>query len=348
MRINLQNFPDRLIDCWVWGEKIMSSQIILSIVVPVYKEEGNIPEFLRRMGQILEKITPQHEIVFVMDPSPDGTERVIESFAKLDPRVKLVKLSRRFGQPKATLAGLHLSVGQAVVVMDVDLQDPPELVIQMVEKWREGFDVVYAQRNNRDGETVIKKVVSYFGYKLINKIAEVDIPPNTGDFRLMSRRVVNELKRLKESHGFLRGMVALVGFSQTAVKFDRPARFSGVGNYNRFLGSMKIGLNGLICFSNYTLTLSTLFGFMVAGFAFLLAIIYSGMKLSGTPFPLGNPTIVIIVLFLGGVQLISVGILGEYIGRIYEEVRNRPLYIIDRTIGVDSAVNSNALARNLN
>jgi glycosyltransferase involved in cell wall biosynthesis len=312
----------------------MSAQ--LSIVVPVYKEEGNIPEFLNRMAPILESLSPRYEILFVMDPSPDRTEQVIEQAALRDPRVKLVKLSRRFGQPKATLAGLHLCTGEAVVVMDVDLQDPPELIIEMVKKWREGFDVVYAQRNNRRGETMIKRIVSYVGYKLINRIAEVDIPPNTGDFRLMSRRVVEELKRLKESHGFLRGMVALVGFPQTAVKFDRPARFAGQGNYNRFFGSLKIGLNGIICFSNYTLTLSTVFGFGVAGFAFVMALVYLAMKLGGAPFPMGNPTIVITVLFLGGVQMISVGILGEYIGRVYEEVRNRPLYIVDRTIGLQS------------
>ena len=308
----------------------------LSIIVPVYKEEKNVPEFLKRMIPILEGITSRFEIIFSMDPSPDLTEQVIEQAANKDKRIKLIKLSRRFGQPKATLAGLHLSSGQGVVVMDVDLQDPPELVQKMIEKWREGFDVVYAQRNNRKGETLVKKIVSYLGYKFINRIAEVDIPPNTGDFRLMSRRVVEELKRLKESHGFLRGMVALVGFKQTAVRFDRPARFSGQGNYNRFLGSLRIGLNGVVCFSNYTLTLSALFGFIVAGSAFLVALVYLVMKMMGTPFPMGNPTIVIIVLFLGGVQLISVGILGEYIGRIYEEVRNRPLFIVDRTIGLSS------------
>lgn len=308
--------------------------IKLSIVVPVYNEEGNIPQFLTTISSVLEKITSMYEVIFVMDPCTDRTEFLIETAASKDSRIKLVKLSRRFGQPKATLAGLHFSIGEAVVVMDVDMQDPPELIIDMVKKWEEGFDVVYAMRNSRRGETVIKKVVSYVGYKVVNKIAEVNIPPNTGDFRLMSRRVVEELKRLKESHGFLRGMVALVGFKQTAVKFDRPERFSGQGNYNRFLGSLKIGFNGIICFSNYTLTLSTIFGFFVAGLSFVVAVIYFFMKLAGAPFPIGNPTIVIIMLFLGGVQLITVGILGEYIGRIYEEVRNRPLYIVDRTIGV--------------
>ena len=219
--------------------------------------------------------------------------------------------------------------------MDVDLQDPPELITEMVTKWREGSDVVYAQRRNRDGETWIKRVVSAAGYRLINKIADVNIPPNTGDFRLMSRRVVDEIGRLKESHGFLRGMVALVGFRQASVLFDRPARFSGAGNYNRFLGSLRIGFNGIFCFSNYALTLSSQLGFLIAGLSFVVAVVYGVMKLLGTPFPLGNPTIVILILLLGGIQLISVGILGEYLGRIYEEVKQRPKFIVERKEGFE-------------
>lgn len=311
-------------------------KVVLSIVAPVYKEEGNIPEFLRRIAPILAGITPDYEIIFSMDPSSDGTERVILEARKLDPRIKLLKFSRRFGQPMATLAGLQYSAGDAVVVMDVDLQDPPELLNKMAARWREGFDVVYAQRSNRDGETLIKKIVSHLGYKLINKIADVNIPPNTGDFRLMSRRVVTEINRLKECHGFLRGLVALVGFKQTSVLFNRPARFAGKGNYNRFLGSLRIGMNGIVSFSNYLLTLSSQLGFLIAGSSFLVAFLYLVLKLSGTPFPLGNPTIVILVLFLGGVQLISVGVLGEYIARIYDEVKQRPKYIVDRAEGFDA------------
>jgi polyisoprenyl-phosphate glycosyltransferase len=194
---------------------------------------------------------------------------------------------------------------------------------------------VYAQRRTREGETWLKKVVSEVGYKVINRIADVQIPKNTGDFRLMSRRVVNEVNHLKECHGFLRGMVALVGFRQTSILFDRPPRFSGKGNYNRFLGSLRIGFNGIFCFSNYALTLSTQIGFVAALTAFTVGIAYAILKIFGFPFPLGNPTIVILVLFLGGIQLISIGILGEYIGRIYEEVRQRPRYIIERAEGVE-------------
>jgi glycosyltransferase involved in cell wall biosynthesis len=307
--------------------------MVLSIVVPVYKEEKNIPEFLRRMRPILSGITEDYEIIFSLDPSPDRTEDVILEQRATDQRIKLLKFSRRFGQPMATLAGLEYSSGEAVVVMDVDLQDPPELLHDMVAKWREGFDVVLPQRRARTGEPWIKKVVAATGYKVINKIADVKIPPNTGDFRLMARRVVAEVVRLKESHGFLRGMVAVVGFKQAIIPFDRPARFAGETNYNRFFGSLRIGFNGIFCFSTYALSLSTWLGFFVSGCSFLLMAIYLVYKLMNWPIVWGNPTLVMLISFLGGIQLISVGILGEYIGRIYEEVRARPKFIVDRAEG---------------
>ena len=308
--------------------------MLISIVAPVYREEKNIPAFLAKVVTILEKITSDFEVIFSMDPSPDRTEEIILQHRSNDQRIKLLKFSRRFGQPMATLAGLQFATGEAVIVMDVDLQDPPELLTDMVAKWRQGYDVVYAQRRGREGETRLKRLVSAAGYRLINKIADVNIPPNTGDFRLMSRRVVDEIISMKESHGFLRGMVALVGFRQTSLVFDRPPRFEGSGNYNRFFGSLRIGFNGIFCFSNYALTLSTIFGFITAGFSFLLMAIYLLYKLMGWEILWGNPTLVILVSFLGGIQLISVGILGEYIGRIYEEVKNRPKFIVDRKEGL--------------
>ena len=307
--------------------------MLLSIVVPVYKEEKNIPEFLRRLRPILSGVTEDYEIIFSLDPSPDRTEDVILEARVADPRIKLLRFSRRFGQPMATLAGLEYSTGEAVVAMDVDLQDPPELIHEMVAKWREGYDVVLPQRRARTGEPWIKKLVAATGYKVINKIADVKIPPNTGDFRLMARRVVAEVVKLKESHGFLRGMVAVVGFRQAIIPFDRPARFSGETNYNRFFGSLRIGFNGIFCFSTYALTLSTMFGFIIAGGSFLLMAVYLFYKLMGWEILWGNPTLVILISFLGGIQLISVGILGEYIGRIYEEVRARPKFIVDRAEG---------------
>ncbi len=311
--------------------------MLLSLVVPVYREEDNIPEFLRRVRAVLSAVTEDYEIIFSMDPSPDRTEDVILEARAQDPRVKLIKFSRRFGQPMATLAGLEYSRGDAAIVMDVDLQDPPELIQEMVAKWREGYDVVLPQRRDRTGEPWIRKFIASVWYKVLTKIADVKIPPKTGDFRLMSRRVVTELVRLKESHGFLRGMVAVVGFRQALIPFDRPPRHAGETNYNRFFGSLRIGFNGIFCFSTYALTLATLFGFVIAGGSFLLMAIYLLYKLMGWPILWGNPTLVILISFLGGVQLISVGILGEYIGRIYEEVRARPKFIVDRAEGFEDA-----------
>ncbi|HEV8524740.1 MAG TPA: glycosyltransferase, partial [Terriglobales bacterium] len=255
-----------------------------------------------------------------------------------DPRIKLLSFSRRVGQPMATLGGLEYARGDAVVVIDADLQDPPDLIVAMVGRWREGWDVVMAQRRSRAGETWLKRLVSTVGYCIINRIAETPIPPNTGDFRLMSRRVVDEVNRLNECHGFLRGLVSIVGFRQTCIPFDRKARFAGRGNYNRYFGSLRIGFNGLICFSSTLLTLSSMAGFAIAGVSFLMGVAYGLMKVFGFPFPLGNPTIVILMLLLGGIQLISVGILGSYVARIYEEVKRRPKFIVDRAVGFEAAV----------
>jgi glycosyltransferase involved in cell wall biosynthesis len=307
----------------------------LSIVAPVYREEKNIPEFLSRIRPVLESITDDYEIIFSLDPSPDRTEQVIREHQTTDGRIKLLKFSRRFGQPMATLAGMQYSRGDAVIVIDVDLQDPPELIREMIAKWREGYEVVLPQRRSRAGEPLIKRTVSALGYKVINKVADVQIPPNTGDFRLMSRKVVDEVVRLRETHGFLRGMVAVVGFKQCIIPFDRPPRYIGETNYNRFLGSLRIGFNGIFCFSTYALSLSTMLGFAIAGFSFLLTMIYLFYKLMGWTVLWGNPTLVILVTFLGGVQLISVGILGEYIGRIYEEVLSRPRFIVESTLGFE-------------
>ena len=307
---------------------------VLSIVVPVYNEENNISNFLKRSILLIEKITNEYEVIFCLDPSSDRSEEVILRERERNDRIKLILFSRRFGQPMAIMAGLQYSRGEAVIVIDVDLQDPPELIPEMVAKWREGYDVVIPQRRKRNGETWSRTLLAELGYKIINKIAEVSIPQNGGDFRLISRRAVDEIVRLKECHGFLRVMVALVGFKQCLIPFDRPGRQVGTTKYNLYTGSLRVGFNGLFCFSTYALTLSTKIGFIIAGLSFMLAFIYIALKLSGFPFPLGNPSLAILILFLGGIQLVSVGILGEYIGRIYEEVRERPKFIIDKTIGL--------------
>jgi len=233
------------------------------------------------------------------------------------------------------MAGILNCGGQWCVVIDVDLQDPPELIEQLYRKAAEGFDVVTARRASRQGETLVKRVVSEFGYSVINAIAEVPIPRNTGDFRLINRRVIEELRGLSESHGFLRGLVSLVGFSQTEVTYERDARHAGAGNYNRYLGSMKIGLNGIIGFSTFPLQIMMWAGFGIAALSALAIFLVIILKIiEGDEYPMGIPTVTVLVLFIGGVQLAAVGVLGEYIGRIYDEVRRRPLYIVDRAVNV--------------
>jgi dolichol-phosphate mannosyltransferase len=313
-----------------------TSDTILSVVVPVYNEERNIAPLVARLTPILRELGP-YEIIFALDPCHDRTEEIILEHRARDESIKLIRFSRRVGQPAATLAGIHFATGQACVVIDADLQDPPELIRDMVAKWRGGYEVVYAQRRSRQGETLLKRLVSYVGYRLINRIAEVEIPPNTGDFRLMSRRVVDALKSLKEGHGFLRGLVGLVGFRQTAILYDRQPRLTGFGNYNRFFGSLRIGFNGIVGFSRYPLHLISLLGVMISGFSFAIGITYTVLRLLYINIPWGNPTLVILLTFLSGVQLLSLGIMGEYIGRIYDEVKGRPLWIVDRAYGFHEA-----------
>jgi dolichol-phosphate mannosyltransferase len=305
----------------------------LSVVIPAFNEESNIERVYARLAQVLDELRMDWEMVFSVDPCADRTEELILALRGRDPRVKMLRLSRRFGQPMATLAGIEAASGDAVVVIDCDLQDPPEVIPELLARWREGYDVVYAQRRTRAGETLLKRIVAHLGYRLIARVADVEIPPNTGDFRLMSRRVVDNVVALKETHGFLRGLVGLVGFAQTSVLYDRDPRTAGTSKYNRFFGSLVIGLNGLVGFSRYPLQLISMIGILLSGVAFLLGVGYLVMKLFGADFPVGNPTIVIAVAFFSGIQLLSLGVIGEYVGRIYDEVRRRPKYIVESAHG---------------
>jgi dolichol-phosphate mannosyltransferase len=311
------------------------AKIDLSVVVPVYKEELNILPFLKRLGPVLAEISRSSEIIFVLDPSPDNTEQVIVDSSKANADIKLIKMSRRFGQPAATMAGLAYSRGERVVVIDVDLQDPPEVIIDLYRTMNQGFDVVYATRRNRQGETFIKKIFAKFGYKVINALSDVQIPKNTGDFRIMSRRVVDEICALNEKHGFLRGLVAFVGFNQTGVLYARDARNTGKGNYNRYLGSLRIGINGLVGFSAKPLNFMSAIGGLIASLSFILGGWYATQKWLGVALTPGLSTTVILVSFFAGIQLLSLGLVGEYISRIYDEVKNRPIYIIDKKVGFD-------------
>jgi glycosyltransferase involved in cell wall biosynthesis len=308
---------------------------LVSVVVPVYKEERNIRPFLARAVPVLERLG-SYEIVFCLDPSPDGTEAAILAEIEKNPRIGLLVFSRRFGQPAATMAGILNCRGRWCVVIDVDLQDPPELIEKLLRKTEDGFDVVTACRSSRAGETFFKRAISAVGYKLINEIAEVPIPRNTGDFRIMNRRVVEELRGLSESHGFLRGLVSLVGFRQSQVLYERDTRHAGAGNYNRLVGSLRIGFNGVFGFSTLPLQLMMWTGFTIAVMSVCAIFVVVALKLIyGNAFPMGVPTITVLVLFMGGVQLAGIGVLGEYVGRIYQEVRRRPLYIIDRAANVN-------------
>ena len=304
----------------------------VSVVVPVYKEEANVAPFLERMEAVLKALGGTYEIIFCLDPSPDRTEQVILEEINRNPNIRLIVFSRRFGQPSATMAGLMLCKGAACVVIDVDLQDPPELIPEMCARLREGYEVVYAKRHSRKGETLVKRVVARVGYWVIARLSDVQIPRDTGDFRILTRRVIEELRTLNETHGFLRGLVAYVGFKQSFVEYERHERAHGAGNYNRFVGSLKIGLNGLISFSSRPLQLMSVAGALVAGFSFLLGLWYVVQKLIGFELSPGLPTTVLVVTFFAGVQLLSLGLIGEYVGRIYDEVKRRPMFIIDRKV----------------
>ena len=307
--------------------------IEISVVVPVFKEEKTIAPFLDRIVPVLKKINHPYEIIFSLDPSPDNTEEVIIREISGNKSIKLLTFSRRFGQPAATMAGIREASGNYIVLIDVDLQDPPELIFEMYEKSLKGFDVVYARRVSRQGETFIKKIIAKYGAALINKFSDVEIPRNVGEFRMMNRKVVNELLSLRESHGFIRGLVAYVGFRQGAVDFSRDARILDDGKYNRFTGSIKIGLNGLFGFSSKPLQLMSLAGFFISVCSFLFGALYLTLKyLDITIVAPGVATIVFFISFFSGIQLFSLGVMGEYVARIYDEVKQRPGYIIDKKI----------------
>ncbi len=309
--------------------------VAISVVVPVFNEEDNIRPFLARTIPVLEKIGP-YEIIFCLDPCTDRTEDVIRETARENPHIGLLVFSRRVGQPSASLAGVFNAHGATCVVIDVDLQDPPEVIADLHAKLAEGFEVVYGRRRSREGETWPKRVVSWAGYKVINRIASVKIPRDTGDFRIFTRRVIEELRFLNEGHGFLRGLVALVGFRQGEVLYDRDPRHAGERKYNAYLGSLKIGFNGIVGFSTYPLSFILLGGVLVSALGVLGTIYMFVTKLIiQQDYPLGVPTLTVLVLFLGGIQLIAVGVLGEYLGRTYDEVRRRPLYIVDRALNVN-------------
>ena len=298
-----------------------------SIIAPIYNELDNIPELYRRVREVMDATGESWELILVDDGSTDGSTERILSLAEEDVRIRPVIFARNFGHQIAVTAGLDYSRGDAVVIIDADLQDPPELIPELMAKWREGYEVVYAVRTEREGETWYKKTTAALFYRLIYRITDVKIPLDTGDFRLMDRKVVEIMNQMRERHRFLRGMSAWVGFRQIGVPYKRAARFSGETKYP-FKKMLRLALNAITGFSYFPLQLATYFGFFSAGLAILAIPVVIVLRLTGSRAFFGQATTLIAVLFLGGVQLISLGVLGEYIGRIYDEVKGRPLYIL--------------------
>ncbi len=312
--------------------EVASATPTLSIVVPLYNEEGNIAALLERIVGIADRLenVASYEIVLVNDGSTDGTLVKIRSEMNARKNIVLVNLSRNFGHQLAATAGIEMARGDAVVLMDGDLQDPPELIAQFIERWREGFDVVYAVRRTRKGESPFKLLTARLFYRTIKRLTKVSIPVDTGDFRLMSRRVVDALARTPERHRFLRGLVSWVGFSQVGVEYDRDERRSGVTKYP-LPKMIRFAIDGITSFSDVPLRFASYLGFASSAVAFVYALIVIGYKflsLNPPAYTRGWASTIVAVLFLGGVQLISLGILGEYIGRIYDEVKGRPMYLI--------------------
>ncbi|HXV43805.1 MAG TPA: glycosyltransferase family 2 protein [Anaerolineae bacterium] len=310
------------------------TNIRYSIVAPCYNEEGNLPELHRRIKEVMDQTGEPWELVLINDGSADRTRELMHELHTLDPRVHYIDFARNFGHQVAVTAGMDYAQGEAIILIDADLQDPPELILEMIQKWREGYKVVYAVRSERKGETWFKLFTAKLFYRLIYRITDVNIPMDTGDFRLMDRQVVDTMKQMRERHRFIRGMTSWVGFSQTGVYYVREERFAGETNYP-LRKMLKFASDAITSFSYVPLQLATFLGFTVAGLSTLgmLGVILA--RLFGNQAFFGQATTLVMVLFLGGVQLICLGIIGEYLGRIYDEVKERPLYVVNEAVGFE-------------
>jgi dolichol-phosphate mannosyltransferase len=297
---------------------------LLTVVAPVFNEEELVEEFVTRtLAAVADYV---FELVLVNDGSSDGTRALLDRIAGLDPRVRVVHLSRNFGHQAALTAGLEHAGGDVVVMLDADLQDPPELIGDMIAQWSQGSDVVYAVRERREGESAFKLATASWFYKLFDKLAQVDLEANSGDFRLLDRRALNALLAMTERSRFLRGMTVWVGFTQTAVSYERDARHAGQTKYT-VRKMLRFSLDAITSFSHLPLQLATYAGVLSAGVAFIAIPVVIGLRITGSYLP-GFGSITIAILLLGGIQLIALGVIGEYVGRVYDEVKHRPLYIV--------------------
>jgi len=305
----------------------MNELIQYSIVVPVYNEEEVIHETYRRLKNVMISTGEHYELIFVNDGSSDRTADILKGYSETDPSVILLDFSRNFGHQIAITAGMDYSRGKAVVVIDADLQDPPELILEMIEKWKQGYDVVYAKRTERKGETLFKKQAAKMFYRLLQSMTDIDIPLDTGDFRLMDRKVCDQMNSLQEKNRFVRGLVSWVGFKQIAVEYERDERFAGESKYP-LKKMLKLSMDGITSFSYKPLKLASIAGaaFSTIGFIYLLVVLY--LKLFTHSTIPGWSSLIVIQLFFSSIILFILGMMGEYVGRIYDESKHRPLYIV--------------------
>jgi polyisoprenyl-phosphate glycosyltransferase len=311
----------------------LRTPILLSVVAPIFDEDELVEEFVARATAAVADY--DFELVLVNDGSKDRTPELLDRIAGADPRIRVIHLSRNFGHQAALTAGLEHAVGDVVAMIDADLQDPPELIPEMIAQWSQGADVVYAVRKQREGETAFKLATASWFYKLFDKLAQVDLEPNSGDFRLLDRRALNALLAMTERSRFLRGMTVWIGFTQTAVPYQRDARHAGETKYT-VRKMLRFSLDAIASFSHLPLQLATYVGMLSAGLAFIAIPVVIGLRIADSYLP-GFGSLTIAILLLGGIQLIAIGVIGEYVGRIYDEVKHRPLYIVREELNHPSA-----------
>jgi polyisoprenyl-phosphate glycosyltransferase len=308
-----------------------------SFVVPVHNEQESLAELVRRLTAVMDGLDGSAEAIFVDDGSTDESHRILIGLRSADERLKVIRLSRNFGHQLAITAGTDRATGDAIVIMDADLQDPPELVPELIARWREGFEVVYAVRQDREGDSRPKRMARRLAYRVLKRLSNVDIPLDAGDFRLVDRRALDAFRSLRENNRYVRGMFAWIGFDQTGVTHRRPDRFAGTPKYG-WSRLIKLGVDGVISFSDAPLRLTLTIGFLVSASSFVFALVAVALRIGGVGIVPGWASLVVLVSFLGGVQLVVLGTIGLYVARIHEEVKGRPLYIERELHGFDDAV----------
>jgi dolichol-phosphate mannosyltransferase len=316
----------------------MNSKPTYTIIAPIYNEVDNLPVLYERVSEVMDQTGEAWEIVMVDDGSSDGSTDVIQKLSAQDARVRPVIFARNFGHQIAVTAGLDASLGDAVIIIDADLQDPPEVILDLIQKWKEGYEVVYAVRSKREGETWFKLITAAAFYRLIQRITDVHIPTDTGDFRLLDRKVVKVMNQMRERHRFLRGMSSWIGYKQIGVEYERAERLTGETKYP-LRKMIRFASDAITGFSYFPLQLATYLGFIAAGLSIIAIPVVIILRLTGSAAFFGQASTLIAVLFLGGVQLISLGLLGEYVGRLYDEAKGRPLYIVQEDLEVKKEEN---------